>query len=127
DDANGHGLAEVGMAVDADAPSEAMRRAEAMGWGQAFRQLLGVVGPQWPKLILSFVSGVGHFLGLIGVSVIGALMVANVQQGESTTTLMIALLLLAPLTALLTWLESWISHDLAFRLLAQMRVALYRK
>src|SRR5690606_3117128 len=30
-------------------------------------------------------------------------------------------------TAVLTWLESWISHDLAFRLLAQMRVALYRK
>ncbi len=109
------------------APTEAMRNADAMGWVETFTRLLAVVGSLWPKLILSFVSGVGHFIGLIGVSVLGALMVARVRDGESFDGLMIALLILAPATALLTWLESWFSHDLAFRLLAQMRIALYRQ
>jgi ATP-binding cassette, subfamily B, bacterial len=120
-------LAARGSTATADAPSAAMLRAESMDWGETFRRLMGVVGPQWPKLVLSFISGVGHFLGIIGVSVVGALMVANVQGGSAITTLMIVLLLLAPATALLTWIESWVSHDLAFRLLAQMRIALYRK
>ncbi len=42
------------------------------------------------------------------------------------TPYVIALLVMVPLSALLSWLDSWIAHDLAFRLLAEMRVALYR-
>ena len=121
-------LAPAGPRDDAHAaPTEAMLRAEQMGWADAFRRLLAVVGSLWPKLLLSFTSGVGHFLGLIGVSVLGALMVARVRNGDPFDGLMIALLILAPVTALLTWLESWFSHDLAFRLLAQMRIGLYRQ
>lgn len=121
-------LAPAGPRDDAHAaPTEAMLRAEQMGWVDTFRRLLAVVGSLWPKLVLSFTSGVGHFLGLIGVSVLGALMVARVRNGEPFDGLMVALLILAPLTALLTWLESWFSHDLAFRLLAQMRIGLYRQ
>ena len=121
-------LGSAGPRDDAHAaPTEAMLRAEQMGWVDTFRRLLAVVGSLWPKLLLSFTSGVGHFLGLIGVSVLGALMVAGVRNGEPFDGLMVALLILAPVTALLTWLESWISHDLAFRLLAQMRIALYRQ
>ena len=121
-------LAPAGPRDDAHAaPTEAMLRAEQMGWVDTFRRLLAVVGSLWPKLLLSFTSGVGHFLGLIGVSVLGALMVARVRNGEPFDGLMVALLILAPVTALLTWLESWISHDLAFRLLAQMRIGLYRQ
>jgi ATP-binding cassette subfamily C protein CydCD len=33
---------------------------------------------------------------------------------------------IVPLAAALSWLDSWIAHDLAFRLLAELRVALYR-
>ena len=33
----------------------------------------------------------------------------------------------APLAGLLHWLESWLAHDMAYRLLAEMRIDLYRK
>src|SRR5262249_59057285 len=35
--------------------------------------------------------------------------------------------LAAPLAGLLHWLESWLAHDIAYRLLAEMRIALFRK
>ena len=41
--------------------------------------------------------------------------------------LLILLGLLAPLAGLLHWLESWLAHDIAYRLLAEMRIELFRK
>jgi ATP-binding cassette subfamily B protein len=41
--------------------------------------------------------------------------------------LVIALFIVAPLAGLLHWLESWLAHDMAYRLLAEMRIALYDK
>ena len=38
-----------------------------------------------------------------------------------------ALLLAAPVAATLHWLESWLAHDMAYRLLAEMRIALFAK
>ena len=35
--------------------------------------------------------------------------------------------MIAPLAGVLHWLESWFAHDMAFRMLAEMRIALYRK
>jgi ATP-binding cassette subfamily C protein CydCD len=35
--------------------------------------------------------------------------------------------LAAPLAGLLHWLESWLAHDIAYRLLAEMRIDLFRK
>ena len=40
---------------------------------------------------------------------------------------MILLALAAPLAGLLHWLESWLAHDIAYRLLAEMRIALFAK
>ena len=40
---------------------------------------------------------------------------------------MILLALTAPLAGLLHWLESWLAHDVAYRLLAEMRIALFGK
>ncbi|MBV8410725.1 MAG: ABC transporter ATP-binding protein, partial [Alphaproteobacteria bacterium] len=38
-----------------------------------------------------------------------------------------ALAFVAPLSGVLHWLESWMAHDMAFRLLAEMRIDAYRK
>ena len=35
--------------------------------------------------------------------------------------------MVAPLSGVIHWLESWIAHDMAFRLLAEMRIAIFRK
>ena len=41
--------------------------------------------------------------------------------------LVMALAVSAPLAGLLHWLESWLAHDMAYRLLNDMRLALFRK
>src|SRR5205807_9254026 len=50
-----------------------------------------------------------------------------VKTGTPFGYLLILLGLTAPLAGLLHWTESWLAHDIAYRLLAEMRVDLYRK
>ncbi len=107
--------------------TEAIIRAEGMGWRETSARLLALAAPYWFKTTLSFATGVAHFFGAIAVGVIGALMVANVRDGESITLLAILLIVVAVLTGLFRFLENWVSHDMAFRLLADMRIALFRK
>ena len=109
------------------APTEAILRAEGMGWPETSRELFRVVAPWKGKLILTFLLGIARFASIIGIGVVSALTVAQVKDGESFGWLLVALGVLAPLAALLTWLESWVSHDMAFRLLAEMRIDLFRK
>lgn len=109
------------------APTEAILRAEGMGWRETAGELFRIVAPWKGKLTLTFLLGIARFASIIGIGVASALAVAAVKDGESFGWLLIALGVLAPLAALLTWLESWVSHDMAFRLLAEMRIDLYRK
>ncbi|MYD53756.1 MAG: ABC transporter ATP-binding protein [Chloroflexi bacterium] len=107
--------------------TEAIVRAEGMGWKETSARLLALAAPYWFKTTLSFLTGVAHFFGAIAVGVIGALMVANVRDGDSITLLAVLLIVVAVLTGLFRFLENWVSHDMAFRLLADMRIALFRK
>ena len=109
------------------APTEAILRAEGMGWRETSRELFRLVTPWKGKLTLTFLLGIARFASIIGIGVASALAVAAVKDGDSFGWLLVALAVLAPLAALLTWLESWIAHDMAFRLLAEMRIELYRK
>ncbi len=107
--------------------TEAIVRAEGMGWQETSARLLRLAAPYWFKTTLSFGTGVAHFFGAIAVGVIGALMVANVRDGDSITLLAALLIVVAVLTGLFRFLENWVSHDMAFRLLADMRIDLFRK
>jgi ATP-binding cassette, subfamily B, bacterial len=108
-------------------PTDAILRAEGMGWFAAFRVLLGLIRPWWQELTLSFVFGLTRFLTLIAVGIFSGLIVAAVRSGDPRGELVMWLLIVAPLTAILHWAESWVSHDVAFRLLSEMRIALFRK
>ncbi len=101
--------------------------AAQLGWGETLRSLLRVIRPWRAKLILTILCGVGRVAGFIGVSVLGAFVVAAVATGRPTLWLLIGLLLAAPLAATLHWLESWLAHDMAYRLLAEMRIGLFAK
>jgi ATP-binding cassette subfamily C protein CydCD len=61
------------------------------------------------------------------VGVLGALAVAAVKLVAPFDYLLILLAIAAPLAGLLHWLESWLAHDIAYRLLAEMRIDLFRK
>ena len=115
------------LSARASGATEAIIRAEGMGWRETSARLLALAAPYWFKTSLSFLTGVAHFFGAIAVGVLGALMVANVRDGESITTLAVLLVIIAVLTGFFRFLENWVSHDMAFRLLADMRIDLFRK
>ena len=71
--------------------------------------------------------GIGRVAAFIGVGILGALAVAAVKTGAPFAWLLIALALAAPLAGILHWIESWLAHDIAYRLLAELRIDLYRK
>ncbi len=108
-------------------PTDAIVRAEGMGWPQLVRVLLGMVGDYRGRLALTFVLGVTRVVALIGVGVLSALVVRAVKNGMPFDRLMIALAIAAPLAGLLHWLESWLAHDMAYRLLLDMRLDMFRK
>jgi ATP-binding cassette subfamily B protein len=99
--------------------------AAAIGWRETFQTLLRFVEPWKAKVMLTVLCGIGRVLAFIGVGVMGALVVAAVSTERPFAALLIALFTLAPLAAVLHWLESWLAHDMAYRLLAEMRIALY--
>ena len=109
------------------AATRAILRAEGMGWFAAACELLEYVRPWKTRLGLVFVLGVSRVLALIGVGVVSALVVAAVKNGASYQQYLVALAVIAPLAGILHWFESWLAHDMAFRMLADMRVALFRK
>ena len=108
-------------------PTDAILRAEGLSWAGAFRELLGHVVPWKVKFSVVLVFGIIRVAALIGVGVASALAVAAVKQDEPFTQYLIVLAIIAPLAGVLHWLESWFAHDMAFRMLAEMRIALYRK
>jgi len=109
------------------APTEGILRARGLSASRVLARLFAMVAPWKGRLALTFTLGVARVMALIGVGVASALIVAAVRAGEPYGGLLVWLWVLAPLAGLLHWLESWIAHDMAFRLLAEMRVALYAK
>jgi ATP-binding cassette subfamily B protein len=114
-------------AAGPDDHAEELVPARGLGWPRALRVLLGLARGEAPRLTAAFVLGVARVAALIGVGVLGALVVAAVRRGDPFGGLVVALLIVAPLAGVLHWLESWIAHDAAYRLLHRMRVDLYWK
>ena len=107
--------------------TDSILAAHDMGTLAVFRELLRLVAPWKGKLIGALVLGILRVVTLIGVGVAGGLVVLALKQGEPYGPWLALLFVLAPATAILHWLESWVSHDVAFRLLSEMRIALFAK
>ena len=108
-------------------PADEILRAGHMGWWRATGLLMRLVRPLRKRVGLAFLLGVARVMALIGVGVLSAFVVAAVRNGEPFGGLLIALYALAPFAGILHWLESWVAHDMAFRLLTEMRIALFAK
>src|SRR2546426_780119 len=85
-------------------PTDAILRAQGMGWAQLIRVLLGMVAGYRARLLITFVLGVARVIALIGVGVLSALIVRAVKNGAPFGGLLIALALAAPLAGVLHWL-----------------------
>ncbi|MES2562599.1 MAG: ABC transporter transmembrane domain-containing protein, partial [Pseudomonadota bacterium] len=101
--------------------------AAAVGWRDTLLTLVHFIRPWWRQLTITVALGIGRVAAFISVGILGALVIAAVKDGSWPQSLIIALLIVAPLAGLLHWLESWLAHDMAYRLLAEMRIDLYDK
>jgi ATP-binding cassette subfamily C protein CydCD len=101
--------------------------AAVVGWPETIRTLLGFIRPWRRQLAITVSCGIGRVVAFIGVGIFGALIIAAVKANAPSLLLVVLLLAAAPVAGLLHWLESFLAHDMAYRLLAVMRVDLYRK
>ncbi len=90
-------------------------------------RLVALVRPWWVQLTGTFLLGLAHHASVIAVGVVSALVVAQVATHHDPAPVLTMLAVLVPLSAFLTWAESWQAHDLAYRLLAEMRIDMYNK
>jgi ATP-binding cassette, subfamily B, bacterial len=114
------------------APADAQMSAPAasrapLGWPVVLRELLAWVAPLKLALGGTLLLGLARVAAFVAVPVLGALILRALVRGEDHVPYAWALCIVAPLAGLLHWLESWLAHDFAYRLLAEMRLALYRK
>jgi ATP-binding cassette subfamily C protein CydCD len=125
---NGDAVAPVDPATGArTAEPAAVLRAAGPGWWEVGRILIAMAAGYHGRLIVTFVLGVARVAALIGVGLLSALVVRAVSRGEPTGAWLVSLLIVAPLAGVLHWLESWLAHDMAYRLLADMRMRFFRK
>ena len=90
-------------------------------------RLFGLVRPVRFQFLITLALGMLHHGSVIVLGAFSALLVGAVFRDEPITTLLMLVCVFAPLSALLFYLESWQAHDMAFRLLARMRIDLYNK
>jgi ABC-type multidrug transport system fused ATPase/permease subunit len=107
--------------------TEGIIKAEGLNWLQLIAALMKLVMRWKGRLTLTFMFGVLRVVAFIGVGILSALVVLDLKQGEPYGHWLWALAVVAPLSGLLHWLESWLAHDMAFRLLADMRIDVFRK
>src|SRR5262249_35613824 len=93
---------------------------------QVWSRLFRLVRPWAWETALVFLLGPLQAGAQVALAVIGALLVAQVVNGSDLRPWLIALAITVPLASLLRWTDSWISHDLAYRLLAELRIRLYQ-
>ncbi len=127
------GLPKTGLVDAEEAPRSGQADTDGLpasglapvGWRETLGSLLGFIRPWRGRLALTVGLGVLRVTAFIGVGALGALLVARARGGSMPAPLVAGLLVAAPVAAGAHWLESWLAHDMAYRLLAAMRIALF--
>ena len=116
------GLLRAPPSAEAVAEDSPLRHVSSV---EIWRRLFDLVRRWRAELALSLTLGLLYHASTIALGATSALLVVEVFQGGDYVPYLLALAVLAPLSALTRWGESWASHDLAFRLLAEMRIDMY--
>ena len=90
-------------------------------------RLLALVRPQWVRLGVTLAAGILGAAAAVALGVASGMLAGGAGDRDEIGTLVVAVPLAAAMAASLAWFESWISHDMAYRLLCEMRIALYTK
>ena len=119
---SGHGHHQP-AASDREGENDEVNVRSLMVW----MRLFGMIWPVRFQFLITLALGMLHHGSVIVLGAFSALLVGAVFRDEPITTLLVLVCVFAPLSALLFYAESWQAHDMAFRLLARMRIDLYNK
>ena len=112
-----------------DRPGE-LKFAPSSGiWGSGFWQLLRILRPYYWLMGITVLMGILNHGLMIAAAGIGAFMVGRVATGASAEALYFsasALSVVVAGRAVAAWAEMWLAHDLAYRILAEIRIWLYQ-
>jgi len=108
-------------------PTEGIVQAEGLNWTQVFLILIKHIAPWTGRITMVFSFGVLRVLTFVGVGVFSALIVLALKNGNDFQPFISGLFIVAAVTGVLHWCESWIAHDMAFRLLAELRISVFKK
>jgi ATP-binding cassette subfamily C protein CydCD len=100
--------------------------AAAVPASRVWLRLFKLVRPWWWETVCVFLLGPLQAGAQVALGVISALLVTQVVNNANLTPWLWALAIVVPVAAVFRWLDSWVSHDLAYRLLAELRIRLYQ-
>ncbi|MBV9580872.1 MAG: ABC transporter ATP-binding protein, partial [Chloroflexi bacterium] len=126
---NGGGHSHSHSHSHAHAPAPAQVGAaltERVSASQIWLRLFKLVRPWGWETACVFLLGPLQAGAQVALGVISALLVTQVVNNANLSPWLWALALIVPAAAVLRWLDSWVSHDLAYRLLAELRIRLYQ-
>jgi ATP-binding cassette, subfamily C, bacterial CydC len=95
----------------------------------AFGQLLRLIRPHFWLMGLTIGAGILNSGAAIAAAAVGAYLVGAAATGIPARQLVPDLGwlgCLVGLQAVMAWVEMWLAHDLAYRIVAEIRIALYR-
>ncbi|HWE73267.1 MAG TPA: thiol reductant ABC exporter subunit CydC [Stellaceae bacterium] len=107
--------------------ADSILRVDKLPWGKTLGWLGALIAPWWRRLGITMSCGIGRVITFISVGVFSSLAVAAVKHGGDYWTPLSVLLIVAPISGVLAWCETWLAHDMAYRLLAEMRIDLFNK
>ncbi|WP_062431692.1 ABC transporter ATP-binding protein [Herbidospora daliensis] len=88
-------------------------------------RFLALIGRHRPLLIAAVLSGIAHHLVVLASAGTGAWVVSRAITGQEFTGGLILLGVLLPFVGVTPWLESYLAHVAAFRVLADIRGRVY--
>ena len=89
------------------------------------RRLAELARPFLRKLAVSFSAGVLFQASVVGAGAASALLVGQLIRGDDIAFQLILLGSMVGLASVLSWADCWLPHDLAYQLLAEMRIDFY--
>ena len=118
-------LAELAEPAEAPAARTADAAAEPLPAFTVLRRLAALVRPFRRKLAVSFSAGVLFQASVVGAGAAGALLVGQLVRGEDLAFHLALLASMVGIASVLSWADCWLPHDLAYQLLAEMRIDFY--
>jgi ATP-binding cassette subfamily C protein CydCD len=96
-----------------------------LGAWQTSSRLMRLIRPEWLEFAVTVGSGLVKAGATIALGVASAMLAGRVATDAGLGPMIPIVLALAVTVALFTWIEAWISHDMAYRILADMRIKLF--